>query len=184
MTEQLIVAPDDTYVLDDVGDNRLTLTACHPKLSSKQRIVIHAVLVGSPVDRLAGQDDEAGVRARPIPSRAPRSTSSSPSRITRFPGAWWGARLRRGVGGRPPDGVDAAPEPAAGPGAALPRRHPDLPLPALPVLRVGQLRGRQPSPAPLISRPAVRAPFRRRPVPSAGGRRAGTRGPRTARRAW
>ena len=127
MTEQLIVAPNDTYVLDDEGDNRLTLTACHPKLSSKQRIVVHAVLVGSPVDRLPGQDDEAGVRADRSRCRAPRIDEFESEPIARFPGAWWGARLRRGLGGRPPDGVVAAPEPAPGPGAALPRRHPDLP---------------------------------------------------------
>ena len=32
-SEQLIVSPDQVEVLDDNGDNRLTLTACHPKYS-------------------------------------------------------------------------------------------------------------------------------------------------------
>ena len=36
----LIVNPNQTEVLDDVGDNRLTLTACHPKYSASQRIVV------------------------------------------------------------------------------------------------------------------------------------------------
>ena len=45
-----IVDPSDTCVLDDWGDNRLTLTACHPKFSARQRIVVTAVLVGEPVD--------------------------------------------------------------------------------------------------------------------------------------
>lgn len=45
-----IVDPRDTCVLDDWGDNRLTLTACHPKFSARQRIVVTARLVGSPVD--------------------------------------------------------------------------------------------------------------------------------------
>ncbi len=45
-----IVDPRDTCVLDDWGDDRLTLTACHPKFSARQRIVVSAQLVGAPVD--------------------------------------------------------------------------------------------------------------------------------------
>jgi sortase A len=44
--EQLIVAPDQVEVLDDFGDTRLTLTACHPKYSARQRIVVVAALQG------------------------------------------------------------------------------------------------------------------------------------------
>ncbi|HET9289776.1 MAG TPA: class E sortase [Actinomycetes bacterium] len=44
--EQLIVEPDQVEVLDDFGDDRLTLTACHPKYSAQQRIVIVAALQG------------------------------------------------------------------------------------------------------------------------------------------
>lgn len=44
--EQLIVSPDQVEVLDDFGDDRLTLTACHPKYSARQRIVIVAALMG------------------------------------------------------------------------------------------------------------------------------------------
>jgi sortase A len=40
------VTPDDVSVLEDKGDDRLTLTACHPKYSAKQRIIVHAVLKG------------------------------------------------------------------------------------------------------------------------------------------
>ena len=46
----IIVDPSATWVLDDFGDNRLTLTACHPKLSARQRIVVAARLIGEPVD--------------------------------------------------------------------------------------------------------------------------------------
>ncbi len=42
--EQLIVSPSQVEVLDDKGDNRLTLTACHPKYSARQRIVVVADL--------------------------------------------------------------------------------------------------------------------------------------------
>ncbi len=43
-----IVEPTATEVLDDFGDNRLTLTACHPKRSSRQRIIVTAQLVSAP----------------------------------------------------------------------------------------------------------------------------------------
>jgi sortase A len=47
VSDQLIVSPDEVEVLDDFGDNRLTLTACHPKYSARQRIIIVAALVGN-----------------------------------------------------------------------------------------------------------------------------------------
>ncbi|MEM9465887.1 MAG: sortase [Actinomycetota bacterium] len=46
----IIVDPGATWVLGDFGDNRLTLTACHPKLSSRQRIIVAAELVDDPVE--------------------------------------------------------------------------------------------------------------------------------------
>ncbi|MGH9112659.1 MAG: class E sortase [Acidimicrobiales bacterium] len=60
--EQLIVSPGQVEVLDDFGDNRLTLTACHPKYSARQRIIVVAALVGEaappPAQAPAGQSDE------------------------------------------------------------------------------------------------------------------------------
>lgn len=44
-----IVDPSAVEVLSDYGDNRLTLTACHPKFSARQRIVISASLKGEPI---------------------------------------------------------------------------------------------------------------------------------------
>lgn len=38
------VSPSQVEVLEDAGDNRVTLTACHPKYSAKQRIIVNAVL--------------------------------------------------------------------------------------------------------------------------------------------
>lgn len=46
----VIVDPGATWVLGDFGDDRLTLTACHPKYSARQRIIVAAELVGDPVD--------------------------------------------------------------------------------------------------------------------------------------
>jgi sortase A len=42
--ETKIVDPSDTSVLQDEGDNRLTLTACHPEYSAAERIVVIAAL--------------------------------------------------------------------------------------------------------------------------------------------
>jgi sortase A len=44
VAETLIVSPDRVDVLDDKGDNRLTLSACHPKYSARQRIVVVSML--------------------------------------------------------------------------------------------------------------------------------------------
>lgn len=43
-----IVEPNDVSVLADFGDNRITLTACHPKASSRLRIIVTAQLVSPP----------------------------------------------------------------------------------------------------------------------------------------
>lgn len=43
-----IITPTQTEILDDEGDNRLTLMACNPKYSAAQRIVVEARLVGEP----------------------------------------------------------------------------------------------------------------------------------------
>lgn len=51
-----IVSPADTCVLDDWGDNRITLTACHPKFSARQRIIVVAELVGDPAARVSPEN--------------------------------------------------------------------------------------------------------------------------------
>jgi sortase A len=43
-----IVLPSAVEVVQDQGDDRLTLTSCHPKFSARQRIVISARLVDEP----------------------------------------------------------------------------------------------------------------------------------------
>ncbi|MCU1353892.1 MAG: sortase family protein LPXTG-site transpeptidase [Acidimicrobiales bacterium] len=57
VVSSIIVSPSAGEVLNDRGDARLTLTACHPKYSASKRIVIGAVLVGKPVGKLKGQDE-------------------------------------------------------------------------------------------------------------------------------
>ncbi len=64
-----IVSPSAVEILDDKGDNRLTLMACTPKYSASQRIVVEAKLVGNPapsspkatITANVSQDDLAGV---------------------------------------------------------------------------------------------------------------------------
>lgn len=51
-----IVPPSDVSVLEDFGDNRLTLTACHPKYSAAKRIIVAAELVGNPAETTAGNE--------------------------------------------------------------------------------------------------------------------------------
>jgi sortase A len=46
--ETKIVSPSQVEVLDESEDNRLTLTACHPKYSAAERIVVTSRLVGVP----------------------------------------------------------------------------------------------------------------------------------------
>ncbi|MFN8051895.1 MAG: class E sortase [Acidimicrobiales bacterium] len=44
------VNPNDVSVLAPTDDNRLTLTACHPKYSAKLRIIVQAKLVAEPAE--------------------------------------------------------------------------------------------------------------------------------------
>lgn len=50
--EPFVVTPDQVEVLDEFGDNRLTLTSCHPKYSARERLIVTAVLVGEPFGAL------------------------------------------------------------------------------------------------------------------------------------
>ncbi len=85
--EQRIVAPSEVSVLEDKGDNRLTLTACHPKFSARERIILAARLVGNPVPRIPDQEKAAEV-AEPESRGAIDEYTREP--IVSFPGAWWG----------------------------------------------------------------------------------------------
>lgn len=59
---KIIVKPSQSEVLlsktlpDGKLENRLTLTACNPKYSAAQRIIVSGVLVGTPVPPIKGED--------------------------------------------------------------------------------------------------------------------------------
>ena len=62
---QGIVRPEDTHVIGDYGDNRLTLTSCHPRGSARERIIVVASQVTPPTSlQTAGAEVETG--AEPV----------------------------------------------------------------------------------------------------------------------
>lgn len=73
----LIVDPSEVGVIADKGDNRLTLTACHPKYSAKERIIVTATLLDAPADPTSNQVPE--------PASHSATTSEAPSPDTPSP---------------------------------------------------------------------------------------------------
>lgn len=61
-----VVTPDQVEVLDDMGDNRITLTACHPKYSARERIIVHAVLRSPPAPAVAQPVDVPTEEPSPV----------------------------------------------------------------------------------------------------------------------
>ena len=57
VTKRFIVEPSDTWVVEDQGDNRLTLTSCHPKYSAAQRYIVVARLTQTDVPYLPTQEE-------------------------------------------------------------------------------------------------------------------------------
>ncbi len=54
-----IVDPTQVDIINDFGDNRITLTACHPKRSARQRIVVTALMVGAPAPTIEAPSEGA-----------------------------------------------------------------------------------------------------------------------------
>jgi sortase A len=91
-----IVAPEDVWVLGDFGDNRLTLTACHPKLSASQRIIVVAKLVPGPSPQLAPRPEVA-----PTSASATTAPSVSTEAGARPPAPPALSAVDQGLGGDP-----------------------------------------------------------------------------------
>jgi len=62
--ESKVVRPDENSVLDNTGDDRLTLTTCNPRYSAAQRLIVVAALQGE-----AAEPPPEPVKA-PAPSRS------------------------------------------------------------------------------------------------------------------
>lgn len=66
------VKPKDTWVLDPSEENLITLTACHPKYSAKQRIIVRGRLVAEPAPA-----ETAGTTTTTVaPSSAPHEVAA------------------------------------------------------------------------------------------------------------
>ncbi|MCU1483353.1 MAG: sortase family protein LPXTG-site transpeptidase [Actinomycetia bacterium] len=82
-----VVKPSQTEVLDPPTDGKahLTLTTCNPRFSARQRLVVHAVLVGepapAPVPTVAPtkEDPSAPVRAFEEPSLSGDRSAAGPT---------------------------------------------------------------------------------------------------------
>jgi sortase A len=72
----IVVSPSQVDVLDDKGDNRLTLTACHPKYSASKRIIVYGTLQGEPLP--------AQPRAEPV------QAGISGKQVSKWPAIVWG----------------------------------------------------------------------------------------------
>lgn len=73
------VRPDDVATIAPTDDDRLTLTACHPKYSARQRIIVHAALVDEPAEPAPVTEAEApsGPATDDVPpSASPEAVSS------------------------------------------------------------------------------------------------------------
>lgn len=70
--------------------NALTLTACHPKYSARQRIVVGAELVGEPVPATP-RPDEGGTDDPAAPASFEDEADLSGSAVPRGPAVAWGA---------------------------------------------------------------------------------------------
>lgn len=55
ITDSFIVKPNQVEILEEKGDNRITLIACHPKYSAAERLILVGKLVGKPAPPLTGQ---------------------------------------------------------------------------------------------------------------------------------
>lgn len=79
VTDTQIVSPDRIDVLDDKGDNRITLTSCHPKYSASQRIIVSGLLQGEPLPA-----PPPAARARP-----PVVAGISGEQVPKLPAILW-----------------------------------------------------------------------------------------------
>jgi len=76
----VIVSPEQIEVIGDYGDNRLTLSACHPKFSAAQRIIVWGLLEGPPTPTVARPEDRLTVDLSVAPTTtvtaAPAATTA------------------------------------------------------------------------------------------------------------
>ena len=82
-----IVSPKETSVLDSTGEDRLTLTTCHPRYSAKQRLVVVAALNGAPARPPSAPPTPAPT---PTITERPQRAGLSGSGAANGPAITWG----------------------------------------------------------------------------------------------
>lgn len=88
-----IIRPDQAEILDDRGDNRITLMACHPKYDLTQRIVVVGKLVGNPAEANVKSSADSPDLSAEGGSNAAVSTSGETAAGTVLLGSDTSARL-------------------------------------------------------------------------------------------
>lgn len=90
VTDLFIVQPDQVEILEDYGDNRVTLIACHPKYSAAERIIAVGELVGEPAPPLEGQAEARAEAATVNEDAATIDTGFGAEEASRTPAILWG----------------------------------------------------------------------------------------------
>lgn len=109
--EHRIVDPSEVSVLTGTGRDQLTLTACHPRYSARQRIVV--IAEASPPGRYPPRPPRPAPRGPgPARSRPARSTAPMPARGGPPAGLWPAQRSRSPPGGSDGDGGGFPPTPS------------------------------------------------------------------------
>lgn len=95
-TETIIVKPNQTEILEDKGDNRITLIACHPKYSARERLIVIGKLVGPAAPMLTGQQeaqDQAREQGHDDDALAEGESIDgglSGTAVSKWPAVFWG----------------------------------------------------------------------------------------------
>ncbi len=84
-----IVAPTEVDVLDDVGDNRLTLTTCSPKYSAAERLIVTALLDATEEPAVVAPVEPGTQSALPVFERQTLDETAE-GRPSRLPVVLWG----------------------------------------------------------------------------------------------
>ena len=157
----LIVPPSAVEVLDqDFSEhtNRLTLTACHPKGSARQRIIVVAELVGEPVPsyRQLGEEGQADVQ---LADEDVSETADPTETVTATPTTTTASEAAATPTTTTAPDATATPTPTAGPTEEAPAGTPTLEAAeeapeSAPVAAAGS----QPPTEPQSPIPAERAP--------------------------
>lgn len=91
VSEVMIVAPEDAWVLDPTEDNRLTLTTCNPRYSAAQRLIVVAELVSAPASTTPVSAPPAPNQPEPPPSVLTEPAGLSGGVANKGPALMWGA---------------------------------------------------------------------------------------------